>query len=144
MREATGNALLTTIVTSMITIIMIFFVGSLSYSKSYRIKNHIIDEIEDNGSWNDSVQTETEEYLKDVGYNIKKGTYTCPNVTTNVNNCGNTNLYTGNYDLCIYRCGSSEEPYYKVVTFTRFEFPIIGQAVKFTIKGDTMIFNTFN
>ena len=44
MREATGNALLTMMMTSIIAIIMIFFVGSISYSKSYRLKNYIINQ----------------------------------------------------------------------------------------------------
>ena len=49
MREATGNALLTMMITSIIAVIMIFFVGSISYSKSYKIKNYIVNEIEEYG-----------------------------------------------------------------------------------------------
>ena len=47
MRESTGNALLMTLMTSVVAIVLSFLVGSISYSKSYRIKNHIIDEIEE-------------------------------------------------------------------------------------------------
>ena len=44
MKEATGNALVMTMMASIIAIIMIFFVGSISYSKSYRLKNYIINQ----------------------------------------------------------------------------------------------------
>ena len=72
MREATGNAILMTMMTSIIAIIMIFFVGSISYSKSYRIKNYIINQIEENDGWNDTIDTQLSSYLKDVGYSKEK------------------------------------------------------------------------
>lgn len=139
MREATGNALLTMMVTSIITIIMIFFVGSISYSKSYRIKNYIINQIEENRGWNDTLENDINSYMKEVGYNVrrKKG---CPND----NKCGNAinNTDQGSYEYCIYSCPSGK--YYKVLTYMQFEFPVIGNSLKFEVKGETKSFNDFN
>lgn len=142
MREATGNALLVMMMTSIIAIIMIFFVGSISYSKSYRIKNYIINQIEENGSWNENLQGELDEYFKEVGYNVRRET-NCPGVTTNANDCGN-NIYDGNYEACIYECSNNNKKYYKVITYMKFEFPVIGNSLKFKVQGETKTFNDFN
>ena len=63
MKEATGNALVMTMMASIIAIIMIFFVWSISYSKSYILKNYIINQIEENGSWNDELSKQLDAYL---------------------------------------------------------------------------------
>lgn len=141
MREATGNALLTMMMTSIIAIIMIFFVGSISYSKSYKLKNYVINQIEEYGSWDINLQNNVDSYFKEVGYNVKKNNKSsCP--TTLSNNCGN-NLYTGGYEACVYSCGNNNK-YYKVITYMQFDFPVIGNSLKFQVKGETKTFNDFN
>lgn len=142
MREATGNALLTMMMTSIIAIIMIFFVGSLSYSKAYRLKNYIINEIEENKTWNKSLSDNLDSYFKEVGYSVKRNNSTCP--TLDNNNCDSRNLYEGGYEACIYRCGNGTNEYYKVITFMKFDFPVIGSALKFKVQGETKPFNDFN
>lgn len=151
MREATGNALVMTMMTSIIAIIMIFFVGSISYSKSYRLKNYIINQIEENGGWNTALQDQLDEYFKDVGYNVRRtnANEACPNIKNATNNC-TTNEYTGGYEACIYKCGSLndngviEHPYYKVITYMKFDFPVVGNSLKFKVQGETRTFNDFN
>lgn len=141
MREATGNALLTMMMTSIIAIIMIFFVGSISYSKSYRIKNYIINQIEENGKWNNELEGELDQYFKEVGYNIKRNNSICP--VLNDNNCDKNNLYRGSYEACIYECGNNNK-YYKVITYMKFDFPVIGNSLKLKVQGETKPFNDFN
>lgn len=143
MKEATGNALVMTMMASIIAIIMIFFVGSISYSKSYRLKNYIINQIEENGSWNDELSKQLDAYFKDVGYNVRRtNDNTCPNVTTAANNCSN-NIYNGSYETCIYKCGGINT-YYKVITYMKFDFPVVGNSLKFKVQGETRTFNDFN
>lgn len=139
MRQATGNALLTMMITSIVAVIMIFFVGSLSYSKSYKIKNYIINEIEENKGWDNSLQEKIDSYMKEVGYNVRKDEYKCNNVKNIPTSCSFINTQSG-YDYCVYNCGD----YYKVVTFMKFEFPLIGNIVKFEVKGETKTFNYFS
>ena len=141
MREATGNALLTMMITSIVAIIMIFFVGSISYSKSYRIKNYIIDEIEENKGWDDSLQDKIDSHMKDVGYNVRKDEYKCNRVKNIPSTCKLENVQSS-YDYCIYSC--NEKSYYKVVTFMKFEFPVVGNLIKFEVKGETKTFNYFS
>ena len=142
MREATGNALLVTMVTSIIAIIMIFFVGSLSYSKSYRVKNYIINQIEENRGWDNKIQKDViDPYLKDIGYNVVKGTSKCGTDSK----CGTAiNSNDRQYEYCIYKCGSASRPHYKVITYMKFDFPVIGDTIKLQVKGETKTFNDFN
>ena len=141
MREATGNALLTMMITSIITIIMIFFVGSLSYSKSYKIKNYIVNEIEENKGWDDTLQQKVDSYMKEVGYNVRKNEYGCNKVKNIPSTCSPVNMQSG-YDYCVYSCNGGS--YYKVVTFMKFEFPVIGEVIKFEVKGETKTFSYFS
>ena len=136
MREATGNSLLTMIMTSVVAIIMIFFVGTLSYSKSYKIKNYIVNAIEDNRGWDDNLQVEVDNYMKDAGYNLRRSSSNCPQTNcTYINN-------TSNYEYCVYRCSSGVNEYYKVITYMKFDFPVIGDFVKFPVQGETKTLNS--
>lgn len=147
MREATGNALLTMMITSIIAVIMMFFVGSISYSKSYKLKNYIINEIEENGGWDPTLQVSVDAYMKDAGYNVRKDVNKC-NTLRNIDfdKCKSVNI-NSTYDYCVYGCDEITKnvySYYKVVTFMKFEFPVIGDIVKFEVKGETNTFNDFN
>lgn len=155
MREATGNALLTMMITSIIAVIMIFFVGSVSYSKSFKIKNYIVNELEENKIWNDTLKEEIDSYMKDAGYNVRRNGNKCANIETELNNGSNKNCTyinsNSNYDYCIFLCNNTDNDtsnvinkYYKVVTWMKFEFPVIGDAVKFQVKGETKTFNYFS
>lgn len=141
MREATGNALLVTMMTSIIAIIMIFFVGSISYSKSYRIKNYIINQIEENKGWDSTIIGDVNAYLKDAGYNVRRSGSKCDSY----NKCTlvyPTSAVRNGYDYCVYSCSGGD--YYKVVTYMKFDFPVINNQLKFEVKGETKTFNDFN
>ena len=141
MREATGNALLTMMMTSIIAIIMIFFVGSISYSKAYRIKNYIVNQIEENKGWSSTLSDEVDGYLKNAGYYVSKSGSSCPDLSTNADDCENVYNHV-RYDYCVYSC--SLGTYYKVITHMKFDFPVIGSRIKFDVKGETESFNDFN
>lgn len=137
MREATGNALLTMIVAATIAIILTFFVGTLSYSKSYKIKNYIIDQIEENYGWDSKLAEDIDEYLKDVGYNVADN-LNCNNyVPTNCKSVYQAPLY--NY--CVYQCDDAAYRNFKVLTFMKFEFPVIDDTLKLKVWGQTKNFH---
>lgn len=138
MREATGNAFIIMMVTSIIGIIMVFFVGSISYSKSYRIKNHIINIIQEKRGWDNSEQ-EIEEYMADVGYNVRRNG-TCPYDTK----CHQAINNQRTYNYCVYKCDDGNLTKYKVITYMKFEFPVINSIVQIPIKGETTTFGIFN
>ena len=148
MREATGNALLTMIVAATITIILTFFVGTLSYSKSYKIKNYIIDQIEENSGWDSELGQNIDEYLKDVGYNVK-GNLNCDSELSRLKNSKEQKLPTycktiyhnSSYNYCIFQCDETlAYRYYVVLTFMKFDFPVISDTLRLDVMGQTKNF----
>ncbi len=153
MRESTGNALLMTLMTSVVAVVLSFLVGSISYSKSYRVKNHIINEIEDRKGWSAELQKDVDSYLKDIGYKVSKKE-TCPSAAdiykepgegnrkdASAKKCTN-NLHedSGSYNYCVYQCTENSYTFYVVITYMHMDFPLVNKFVNFKIMGETKSF----
>ncbi len=129
MRSAIGNALLTNLVIIFASIIILFFVGILAYSKAYKVKNRIINYIESKESYNTNDVEELNEDLKSAGYQL-----------TSKSKCSSDNLNKTTYNYCVYRVELKDKKYYyKVVTYVHFEFPVIGSIINVPVKGETKI-----
>lgn len=137
MREAIGNSLLMNLVIIFVSIVILFFIGILSYSKAYRVKNRIVSIIEKYDGYNTSAQEEILVDLKSAGYR-----------STNNSKCTSENLNNTTYNYCIYEIrdkSSGDSYYYKIVTYVHFDFPIIGNLISFPVKGETKILGkTYN
>lgn len=150
MNEAVGNSLIMGIMAGIIGIIMIFFVGSISYTKAYKVKNKIINMIEENdGIWDSTKQTDIDTYLKEVGYQVGAGkNKECKCEASGANASGCSVVYDGNkssqYNYCVLQYTNTGGKYYKVITYMRFDFPIVGSFVDFSVKGETKTFGYFN
>jgi len=68
MRDAVGGSLLLNIVVIFTSIVILFFAGIMAYSKAYKIKNRIIEVIEKNETYDDTVEPKLEEDLRKSGY----------------------------------------------------------------------------
>jgi len=157
MKESIGNAMLFYIIITFVVVLIMFFVGSLSYSKAYKVKNKIVEEIEKEETYNQAAIDEIESWLagggengKGIGYRYNTGSL------INTGNCpavDNATLINqkSNYQYCVYeintctngregRCGK----YYKVVAYMYFDLPIIGDLIKIPVSGETMIFTEIN
>ena len=133
MREAIGSSLLLNLVIIFISLVMLFFVGILSYSKAYKVKNRIIEIIEKYESYesNEDAMNEISADLKNIGY------------TSSFNsNCSDDNLNETTYKYCVYkRSGSNLSYYYEVVTYRHFDIPVIGDSIVLPVKGETKMFH---
>ncbi len=151
MRGAIGNAMVMNIVITFIILTTAFLVSSISYSKAFKVKTKIIDIIEkydgdfNKTSGNESVITsEINQFLGQTGYR-----------TTSATAKGNCNKYvdssketlmgtTSSYDICIIQKNNNSStyhgPYYKVVVYMYFDFPIIGDMIKIPVSGETRSF----
>lgn len=151
MREAVGNSFVMGIVATIIGFIMIFFVGSISYSKAYRVKNKIINMIEENGGWTASLdktdnQNGIPAYLKEVGYQVGTGRVNNACKCKNDNECvvlKNTKE-SNTYNYCVLQYSSNAGTYYRVITFMKFELPITRFGIEFPVAGETKTFGFFN
>ena len=137
MREAIGSSLLFNLILTIIIIMVAFLIGSLAYSKAFKVKNRIIDIIEKNGSYEGS-ENEINSVLSDIGYRKSRTNNTCKKDSL---------VSNGTYEYCVYKLQSSEMAgnyYYKVTTYMYFDIPVINSLLKFPVSGETkVIYDTY-
>lgn len=143
MRQAVGNAFVLNLVITFIALMMLVFVGSISYSKSYKVKNRIINLIENNKGYDQDVSDDIEEVLSDVGYQISNN-QNCDKYKVNKDSkvVYPTSEFRSGYRYCIIENKTNTGKYYTVVAFMKFEFPVIGNYVEFPVKGETKIMSS--
>lgn len=158
MRESIGGTWLLGFVLVFIVIFSAYLAVSINYTKAFKVKNRIINIIEENegytmyqsGSANfeamsleqlDAIPTTDAKiyyYLKDIGYSRD-------NVTeATADKCfdGDADSFrTGGY--CVQKICSGQGAYYKVMTFIKFQLPLINFKLMIPISGETKtIFHT--
>lgn len=137
MKSATGSALLTNIIIVFLVVVMGLLVTSISYTKAYRIKNRIVDIIEDyDGDFKNNknkIIAEIDASLGSVGYRLNEG----KSCSTRYG----TPITTGsNYYYCIYENESQRGFYYKVVAYMYLDIPLVGKLVNIPVGGETKVF----
>ena len=150
MKEAIANAGVFNLMTVFIIILLAFFVGSLSYSKAFKVKNNIVDEIEKDQGYETATQDNIEKWLGQIGYRVNNDNgWKCPDATEaggeRINN-------TSNYQYCVYRfdtCSKGSDKakcgtYYRVIAYMYFDVPIINDLIKIPVMGETVTFNEIN
>ena len=139
MRDAVGGSLLLNIVVIFTSIVILFFAGIMAYSKAYKIKNRIIEVIERYETFDANTISELQADLLRVGYR----TATPDQIKTK---CGEESLSynsdetkSAGFLYCIYKDSSTNGSAYEVVTYVRFDFPVIGDFITFPVKGETKV-----
>lgn len=151
MKEAIANAGVFNLVIIFVVILLAFFIGSLSYSKAFKVKNKIIDEIEKDQGYDAVTQENIETWLSDIGYRVKDDSWDCPVTETGSGGVTAKNVSDSNkYQYCVYefdtcslntdnaKCGK----YYRVISYMYFDVPIISQLLKIPVYGETVTFMT--
>ena len=135
MKDAVGGSLLLNMVVVFTSIVILFFVGILAYSKAFKIKNKIIEVVEKYETYDENVVSELSDELQRDGYIVA----TEDQIR---NKCGNDSLSIeegAGHLYCIYYDSTQEGYLYKVVTYTKFESPLIGDIFMIPVKGETKI-----
>jgi len=166
MKGALGNALIMNMVIVFIVIFYTMLIGSMAYSKAYKIKNYLINLIEQEetaGNHDFGTQTgkklekwdkKANEYLKNVGYHISTNQLsTCPKKEGYNEYISNTK---GRYDYCIYRSNrtgdivdTTNHPTirkrynYMVLVYMKFDVPVLGSFLKLPITGETKSYTVY-
>lgn len=139
MKDAIGGSLLLNIVVIFTSVIILMFVGILAYSKAYKIKNRVIEVIEENAVYNENVADALSDDLTRAGYR----TATKDQIKSKCENGNLTEDWSGHL-YCVYRIQVDESNsdrgyYYQVVTYVHFDFPVIGSMLTIPVKGETKI-----
>ncbi len=137
MRESIGQAFLFNLVITIIVVIMFILVGAMTYSKTYKIKNKIVDIVEKYKGYNGETKTEIEAYLGSIGYKMN------PNASQKCDSRTGTSLTNTStqYRYCVYEYyASGRGKYYGVTAYIYFEFPLIGDLIEIPVYGETEVF----
>ena len=145
MRESIGASFVLYAIVIFVSIFCLFFIGGLSYTKAFKIKNRIIDIIEENECYDGggcSSKEQINQALKEAGYLVKKGPADCGNIR---NKKGATVLTQGSngYRYCVYKVDTKTGSYYGAVAFMYFQIPVIHANLEFPVYGETKVMGEY-
>ena len=154
MREAFGGTWILGFVVLFIVLFSGYLAVSVNYTKAFKVKNRIINIIEENEGYSESNYTssvmesmstddlkassQTEDkiyaFLKEIGYRTTEISESrCPNDAN-----GNSTYQDGGY--CVETLSNDQGyRYYKVTTFIKLEIPIVWFNITIPITGETRV-----
>ena len=166
MNEALGGSGLFNIVIVIVSALVLLLVGFLAFSKAFKVKNHIVNFINEDKGYVDDSKIESDLYS--VGYS-SVNTIKCENsnaylklqskateankekgecaTLSSSNKCNTVEIVMPSYekntsfDLCIFKYTSSDGSYYyTVLTYVHMNIPLIDDFIHIPITGETRIF----
>lgn len=207
MKGAIGNAFILNMVITFIIIFFMLLIGSIAYSKAYKVNKFLLDtlvdyvesynsteyvnekgedkllnqkdicfdncEIYENNSAEKSWEERVNEYLSKSGYILSNSNNTCPSKEGRdsegffayVHPDEDSKIKSpyilkrdtkvGNYDYCIYQkryyeknkkddAFTKQRFSYKVISYMKFDFPIIGEFIKIPITSESKVILNFH
>lgn len=146
MRDAVGGAFMIKVFIVFLLIYIVFIAVAFNYARAFRVKNKIIDIIEQNEGIDSFSNTSgvigkintnlnTYHYRSDINENDCK--------FNNTNNNVSNNYFNEEYGYCITEYKSTSQydritaKYYKVTTFATIEFPFFNLKFEIPVKGET-------
>lgn len=130
MRDAFGGAFSIKLMLIFLMLYVSFMCVALSYARAFRVKNRIINIVEQKEGYvmgqTTAIDKEIDQYLDGAGY------YVTYNDVKSVSSC--SSLQGRGY--CILQMANNPT-YYKVETYMIFKIPIIGIKFPISIEGET-------
>ena len=141
MREAFGGTFMIKLILIFIVFYISFMAVAIDYAKVFRVKNNVINILEQNqfviGDSFDNIDT----YLDDVPYNENGNNSVKSNCdNTEFGSIKNNNTLLTSNGVCIKQLGNNTNGiYYKVTAYISIEFPFFGFYFTIPISGETKI-----
>ncbi len=146
MRDAFGGTFMIKLMLIFIAIYVTFIAVALNYAKAFRVKNKIIDIIEQNEGLNNCVDTsegsvidQINTYLNSISYYVS-----LDNKNANVIAGKNCTQYCSSRGYCIEKTENTTSKteniissYYTVTTYINIDFPFFGLNFNIPIRGET-------
>ncbi|MEG1739606.1 MAG: hypothetical protein RR266_04150 [Bacilli bacterium] len=150
MKEAISNSVILGIVITFMAILVALLATSSSYSKAFKVKNRVIEMIEQNQGYDDGlvsgtdfidmIDTELAKYGYRQNTSIKND---CPIKEKTYFNKDNKAIRTGvlanqssRYNYCVYKFQTDKGFYYGVLTYMYFDIPLVDN-IKLSVYGET-------
>ncbi len=141
MKESIGQTFVTNLILLFTGIGLLLLFYSVNYSRAYKAKNRIIYILEKNESF-DAAKYEIDNNLEKASYisvNDNNFDY-CKkygDMDKNIYPKKYTNKNEKFYKYCVFEYEASYGKYYKVITFMKFEIPLIQGILEFPVRGET-------
>lgn len=152
MRDAMGSGWIFSICLTFIVLFTAYLAISVNYARAFRVKNHILSDIEEHEGYDEGLRQEIEEYLVNEGYTatgICEPYISVAGEETDwaLEECLGDNAIAGQCSICLYRKPAdnqknpevgAERAYYRVIAFFRFDLPIVSTFLpSFQVGGDS-------
>lgn len=135
MRDAFGGAFLIKIILIFLGIYIAFMAIALNYAKAFKVKNYIINMVEQYEGASEDAVLNIDNYINGIGYNpaLRQGEIG--------NSCINNTYTTSTSAYCIQLLHSDDNrgDYYRVTTYMLFELPFFGLHLPVAISGETRL-----
>jgi hypothetical protein len=135
MKESINTAFLIKVMMFFLATIIALIIGTLNYTKTYRIKNHLVEIIEKHKGFTTAAKNEINTTLREIGYKTNPlNSSRCPSVTG-----GYLVSVNPDFRYCIYRHNDVKGYFYTVVVYMYFEVPVIADFFEFPVSGQTIV-----
>lgn len=153
MKDAFGGSFILRIMLVFFVVFICFMTASITISKTFRIKNNIINMLERSDPREyDNIKTKIDDYLRKVSYNYgnnkniedsckKSGGVKTENgvcIVTYKNLISSDNVESSN-DKNVTSFDNVKSVYYKVITYVVVDFPLFHLGTVIPISGETKI-----
>ena len=132
MKEGFGGTFMIYVLLVFLAVYIVFVAVAFNYARAFKVKNKIIDYIEQNEGIRDynnknGIMNDIDSYLASVSYLANISENDCPGYD-----------FVGKRGYCIDRVGTINEGYYRVVVFFEISIPIIDDfSITVPVKGET-------
>ncbi|MGN0973728.1 MAG: hypothetical protein ACI4OT_03200 [Bacilli bacterium] len=152
MKEAIGQTISLQVILIFLVFLNAFLAFSVNYTKAFRVKNKVINELEQNEGLNATARNNIINYIENVGYNVadktgktKDNKGTCFHGVCITPHCAGSLGTDKGSDSCIADSNkkvSNYRVYYTVETYININIPIINQILDqdiaiLKVQGDT-------
>ena len=141
MRESFGGAFMIKLVLIFIVIYITFMAVAIDYAKVFRVKNNVINILEQNQFLIGDSFDAIDDYLNGVPYNENGNNSVKSNCdSTEFGAIKNNNTLLTTNGVCIKQSGDNTNGiYYKVTAYISIEFPFFDLYFTIPISGETKI-----
>lgn len=138
MKEAIGTSMVFNLIMVFTGLFIAILVGSIAYSKSFKIRNRIINIVEKYYGYTDEARIEIEDDLSKIGYRIVDKQ--CPNQPRDTVEDATLMQPQSDYHFCVYQYDANRGHYYGVLVYMHFDVPFLRDGINIPIYGETRTF----
>lgn len=149
MKEGIGGTFMIYVFLVFLTVYITFVAVAFNYARAFKVKNKVIDIIEQNEGVNFSniggAIGDIKQYLTDISYNVSDSVNSgnCPDYVDD-----DHHYFNNEFGYCLQEIASYDDEligkYYKVTTFIVLKIPFLDLGFTIPVKGETRVIERFN